>query len=540
MKRYVKKYYGLVTAAAVLAVITQVLMPVSAVLEQKLIDYVIGGDMEGFFRVIWYVAAVAVMYAAAHFLKAVVTNRYKVELTGDMRNDLFDSIMTKRHAFFAKRDTAEYISLISNDAETVAENYSSPIWSLVGAGFAAVVSLAVMINYSVLLALIAVICSALSFFMPILITKHLKVKLVEKSMCQADMTRQLKEALGGHEVISAFGVFGTMKRKFEDSNKTLTKVSYKLAMLVSVLENSSIVMGKVVKFITFFIAGYLAINGRISVGTVVLFVSLYGYFNSYIMMFAQVLPLLKSCKPVADGLFALMDERDETFKGTEAPSFDREIRVDNLSFGYNEEVKVLKNLNLTIHKGEKLVLVGESGCGKSTLIKLISGGYGGYSGGIYYDDTELMQLDNGRLRDVVTVINQNTYIFNDSIRNNICLGERFTQEELDDAVKRSGIYKFISDIPGGLDGGCGEGGGTLSGGQKQRIAIARALIRGIDFLILDEGVSAIDVETANMIENDLLNMGNLTLFTITHRIKDGLNEYYDRVLRLENGRLTLK
>lgn len=538
MKRYVKRYYGLVAAAVVFAILTQVLMPVSAVLEQRLIDYVIDGNLGGFFRAIWYVAAVVALYTAAYFLKVAAANRYKSGLTENMRNDLFDSIMGKRHAFFARRDTAEYISLISNDAETVAENYSSPIWSLIGAGFGAVVSLAVMVSYSALLAGAAVICSALSFFVPIVITKHLKVKLVEKSARQAEMTMQLKEALNGHEVIGAFGVFGTMKGKFEKSNRALTEVFYKLAMLVSVLENSSVVMGKIVKFITYFIAGVLAIRGTISVGTVVLFVSLYGYFNSYIMMFAQVLPLLRSCKPVADGLFEVMDERDETFKGCEMPSFDREIRVENLSFGYNEGSDVIKNLNLTIHKGEKLVLVGESGCGKSTLIKLLGGGIGGYSGRIYYDDKELMELDNDGMKDVVTVISQNTYIFNDTIRNNICLGEDFPQSRLDSAVRRSGIDKFIDRIAGGLDGDCGEGGCMLSGGQRQRIAIARALIRGIDFLILDEGVSAIDVETANGIERDLLEMDGFTLLTITHRIKDGVNECYDRVLKMEGGNIT--
>ena len=184
------------------------------------------------------------------------------------------------------------------------------------------------------------------------------------------------------------------------------------------------------------------------------------------------------------------------------------------------------------------MLVGESGCGKSTLIKLLGGGFGGYSGRIYYDDKELMELDNGGMKDVVTVISQNVYIFNDTIRNNICLGEDFPHSRLDSAVRRSGIDKFIDRIAGGLDGDCGEGGCMLSGGQRQRIAIARALIRGIDFLILDEGVSAIDVETANRIERDLLEVDGLTLLTITHRIKDGVNECYDRVLKMEGGNIT--
>ncbi len=141
---------------------------------------------------------------------------------------------------------------------------------------------------------------------------------------------------------------------------------------------------------------------------------------------------------------------------------------------------------------------------------------------------------------MTAVIHQKTFIFNNTIRYNICLGEQFTEAELSRALRFSGVEKFLPSITNGVDGECGEDGGNLSGGQKQRIALARALIRGVDFMILDEGVSAIDVETANEIEQELLNMKNLTLLTITHRIKDGLLECYDKVLYMDGGEIVEK
>lgn len=198
---------------------------------------------------------------------------------------------------------------------------------------------------------------------------------------------------------------------------------------------------------------------------------------------------------------------------------------------------MLTGVDLTIRKGEKLALTGPSGCGKSTLVKLLSGSFGGYRGSIRYDGTELAQLDHQALRSIVTVIHQKTYIFNDTIRFNICLGEDFPEAKLQNALRLSGVDAFLPAIAGGLDGACGEDGANLSGGQKQRIALARALIRGVNFLILDEGVSAIDVQTANAIEQELLDMEDLTLLTITHRIKDGLIRKYDRVLAMENGKI---
>ena len=211
--------------------------------------------------------------------------------------------------------------------------------------------------------------------------------------------------------------------------------------------------------------------------------------------------------------------------------------IRGLSFNYVTEIPVLCNIDLTLTKGEKIALIGESGCGKSTLIKLISGSYANYSGEILYDGVELRDMNIEKLRKFVTVIHQNTFIFNESIRFNICLGEKFDDDAVEQALRLSGVNRFLSGLPDGIDSPCGENGALLSGGQKQRIALARALIRGVNFLILDEGVSAIDVETANEIEQELLNLENLTLLTVTHRIKDGLIEKYDRVMKMENGHL---
>lgn len=281
----------------------------------------------------------------------------------------------------------------------------------------------------------------------------------------------------------------------------------------------------------------MAIQGKTSIGTVLLFVSLYEYFSADIMLFSQIVPLLRSSKLILDKLMSIVEETNDTFIGKELPSFEDEIYINDLSFQYMQDVPILKGLNLTIRKGEKIALIGPSGCGKSTLVKLLSGNYSRYTGQICYDGTELKHLDNGQLKKLVTVIHQKTYIFNDTIRYYICLGEDFSETELNRAVKLSGVEMFLPSIVGGIDGSCGEDGANLSGGQKQRIALARALIRGVDFLILDEGVSAIDVETANKIEQELLDMEGLTLLTITHRIKDGLINHYDRILSMSDGQV---
>lgn len=537
MLRYMKKHYILVMLALCVSIIAQVAAPISAVIEQTMIDSIAEGNMKGFLKTLWYVVLIALATGVVFYLRALMESRIKNRLMEDLRNDLYDGIMRKGLAGFQEKDTAEYISIINNDVNTVGSNYTSPIWALAGIGVSTVVSLFVMLFYSPLLAAVAVLCSCLSLFLPKILTKYIKKQLVDKTMCEAALSVQLKEALNGHDVISAFGVFSGMRARFWGANKTLADSSYRLGVLLSSLENSSLVTGRIVKVITFLIAGTMAVNGLISIGTFILFVTLYGFFSAGVMMFSQCVPLLKSSKPVMDKLVGMIDWRDDSFTGSRKPCFSREVSVKGLRFQYQEEIPVLTGLDLTIHKKEKLALVGASGCGKSTLIKLLSGNYSSYQGEICYDGVELAQLDIQELRKTVTVIHQNTYIFNDTIRFNICLGEEFAEEDFDNALRLSGVEKFLPFIAGGVDGACGEGGANLSGGQKQRIALARALVRGIDFLILDEGVSAIDVETANEIEQELLDMEDLTLLTITHRIKDGLLQGYDRVLVMANGKI---
>lgn len=537
MFRYMKRNYKLALPALLFCIVVQIVSPITAILEQKLIDYIIVGDTNSFLRILWYVAALVVITAGAHYLYALAANKYKAEYVEQLRNDLYKSIMYRNLSHFNEYDTAEYISIIENDVSTVAQNFTSPIWMLIGAGVSAITALVIMIAYSPALAVVAVVCSGASFYVPIIITKHLKKLLVAKSVQEAALVVQLKEALNGHDVISAFGVFPSMSERFTNANSTLTKCLFKMEKQISILENCSTVVGKAVRFVTYFLAGVMAIQGKTSIGTVLLFVSLYEYFSADIMLFSQIVPLLRSSKPILDKLMSIVEETNDTFIGKELPSFEDEICINDLSFQYMQDVPILKGLNLTIRKGEKIALIGPSGCGKSTLVKLLSGNYSRYTGQICYDDTELKHLDNGQLKKLVTVIHQKTYIFNDTIRYNICLGEDFSETELNRAVKLSGVEMFLPSIVGGIDGSCGEDGANLSGGQKQRIALARALIRGVDFLILDEGVSAIDVETANKIEQELLDMQGLTLLTITHRIRDGLIHHYDRILSMSDGQV---
>ena len=537
MIRYFKRHALSVISALLLGILTQLLTPVSAVLEQRMVDLIVSGDMQAFLNLLWAAGAMVTGIAFCYFLSSTVEKQFAARFEESLRNDLFEGVMRRSASRFAEEDTAVYMSYITSSAGTLVQNLTQPVFYLISYGVSALVVLGIMLRYSPLLAILSLACGGISMVLPLRFHKRLGGLLADKVEKTAAMGVQLKEALSGHEVIFSYGVFANLRRRFVMANTDVARTDQKLGITISELENIGHFMDRMAWILTFWVAGTLAVRGDITVGTLVMFVSLFAYFSGSVTVYAQCLPLLLSNRENIQLLLGIIDEDSKDFTGGEDVGLTDRIEIRGLSFGYQKEVPVLEKLDLTIHKNEKVALTGPSGCGKSTLIKLLTGSRADYTGSICYDGRELHDIAPEKLRELVTVIHQNTFIFNDTLRFNICLGEEFPAEELRRAVELSGVARFLSNIPGGLEGDCGESGSRLSGGERQRIALARALIRGVKVLILDEGVSAIDVATANEIEQELLDRKDLTLLTVTHRIRDGLTQQYDRILVMRDGRV---
>lgn len=537
MKRYLKRHSVLFIFALLLNAIAWTMMPGSALISQTLVDSIMEGNNERFINVLIFSGAFIILLGISYLSSGIIQENFIKSMYRSLRDDLYKSIFRRNRLDFQEKDTAGYIANIMSDVGTVVSIYRIITGVITGALISSVVALVIMLTSNLLLAAVAVGASLLSIALPLIFTKPMQRQQMHISQVRERFTTQLKEALGGYEVSNSFGIFKSLYKRFDKDNRALAQADYGFGKITSMNTGVSHVLGFATNILMILFVGFMVLNGTATIGTLVLFTSLGGTFRSGLSLLMQMMPHINSMKPISEKLIGMIDyvdnNEDIEDSNKENPNFQTSIEMKNINFGYSTDNLILKDINFQIKKNQKIALVGASGSGKTTLLRLLTGEYSKYDGDIFYDGTNMKRINKRKLHDIVSIIHQDVYIFNDTIRYNICFDEEFTEKQMSYALKISGVDKFLSKTEGGLDAPCGETGSNLSGGQRQRIALARALVRGSKFLILDEGTSSIDVETANEIEGELLNMPDLTLLTVTHRIKDGLLDEYDKVMRID-------
>ena len=281
-------------------------------------------------------------------------------------------------------------------------------------------------------------------------------------------------------------------------------------------------------------------HDRITVGTAIIIIQLSTHIVGPVKTSISLINQIKSVSLIAKKIEDILKSSSEDIEENNLENFKNCIEINNLSFSYNEERKALDNINLVFEKNKKYAIVGESGCGKSTLIKLLMRYYNDYEGSIKIDDNDLKSIYSSDLYKNMSMIQQNVFMFDDTIKENIKLFANYSDEKVIKACKRSGIYNLIERLPNGIDSLVGENGSKLSGGEKQRIAIARSLINDTQILILDESTSALDNETAYNLESSLLELDDLTLIVVTHKLIKNILLNYDEIIVMRDGKIVEK
>lgn len=508
-----------------------------ALLLKNIIDVTVSGDMKQFVRSLLFNVLYLTGFAIIYFVGAIINKRMIRNVILNMRQSIFKGIFRRNYSDFYEVNTADYISVLTNDIKLVDENYIQPLMGIIDNGLSFLFTLAILLFVSPMLTLLLFVGLVLMLLIPGMIGQKLQVKQEILSGGYSTFTSKLKDLFSGFEVIRSFHLFGHVSEQFDQENTSLSDKKYKADKLFVANEAASQFLAVFTQIFTIFAAAFLVIKGTITMGTLVAVMQLAGSFVMPLVYLMQNFPKLQSVAPIMKRMEQYEDYIDSSFCGREVPQFKDKITVSDLSFSYHEEQSVLENINLTIEKGKKYAIVGESGCGKSTLVKLLMGNYPGYTGDINYGGTSLKDCNIESLNELVSIIHQNVYMFDKSILDNICLFKSYPEEKINQAIRQSGVEKFLPVMTDNLNTLVGENGSNLSGGQRQRIAIARALVKGTPILILDEGTSAIDPQTSYDIEQSLLQNEDLTLITITHKMNENLLSSYDQIIYMDQGQI---
>lgn len=333
--------------------------------------------------------------------------------------------------------------------------------------------------------------------------------------------------------------FGLLEKKdrmvcgTETANEQMETPRYHLKVLKSAIGNGMGFLSVVFQVSVRLLAGILILMGILNLSVMVSVSTICSNVYNGLKQLVNLQLSLTSGKPYFEKLSNHRDTVSHDNKKS-LPAFSRSISVENLSFNYGKKT-VLNHASFSFEKGKKYALTGPSGCGKSTLLKILLGWLPDYTGCVCFDDIDIHTVATEQLQQQMSYIEQNVFLFNASIRENILLGEDFTEEQLRNAIHDSALENDLMSMPNGLDTLVGEGGCNISGGQKQRVAIARALIHNRSILLVDEGTSALDAQNADRVEKSLLANPNLTLILISHHLTPERKKQFDKVYELSTA-----
>ena len=513
-------------------VIVGIMAPLRSYIMQLLIDFKSYRDL---FEKCLFAAA----FSIAVFIYEWISKKCQAVVVRDIEKDLRDQVMYKLFYIsanqFEKKGLAWYLSKLTTDIRIILDDGINNVYGMVMQSVFVVVAVVYLFCVEPFILLIVVIVSSIQFAVPNILKEKTASSRKEYTEAVEVYLDGVKNDLGGHKVIRTFDAVKQILLKQEKlsdyvsrKNEYSSKDLYWAQALSSFVNNGAflIVLGSCLFF---------AAAGRITIGEVVAITNMMNFVLTPCKALANGMIQLKAMEKVKEELVSLLEVESENDHKESLEENIREICLENV----HQEISAsfsLDNLMLHFEEGKKYAIVGKSGSGKSSIIKLLTEYGADYTGKVLINGKELSELNRESIMHVSPVCYQQTYIFNDTVFNNVALYQEYTKEEVINALKKAGIYDTIQRHPNGVNEKIRENGSNFSGGELQRITLARLFLRNKTMTFLDEITSGLDNETAYVIEKRLLDE-DIAIINITHRYNKALMQKYNEIIVMDGGKI---
>ena len=540
---------------------------------QILIDYLSGSREYSLRGIILLTAGIFLM----EFFSAVATYFFRTKFSTravlQYRNFACDFLLKKKVADFYASNSSVYLSALSNDLMKIKEQFLDQIPIITQIIFCGIGAIIVMLRYNVFLACMSCALSLIPFFAALYSGKNMGEMEECLSTRNAEYLAFLKDFSIGFTIIKSYKVEAIFSKLHGAVNEKTEETMLKRERCVEKVNYFAAISGYVTRLSILFLSSYIAFTRHsISIGTVIAFSQLIHYLIDPLSSLPSMLTEAKAAYRLTDKFWDTI-KREEVPQNTpennrvkeeqiaeiqtaiedkkiveekeirvqkqspdeSIPSLRGEILFNHIYFSYSEGKEVLKGLNLQVKEGEKVVLLGTSGSGKSSILKILMGMERAQSGTIRIGGQDTVDLGEDRIFKEISYIQQEVFIFDGTIRENICLFQTYREEELQSVIERAGLRNLVKEK--GLDYLCGENGAALSGGERQRISIARSLLRKTPILLADEITASLDKENTYLVLDTLLNIENTTEILVLHDLDSRILSRVDRICVLKNGKV---
>ena len=488
----------------------------------------------------WIIIMLAVVQGLLKYINSYLTDWISLKISNSVKEDLFKKLVYLDSKFYDENTSGLVISRFLSDPETASRSIVDSIKTLITAFTSSLGLIAVLLYNSWKLALVGVIVLVCAFLPMTLIRKRVKKVSNASMVVGSGMTTNINETYHGNKIISGYCLQEDIYSKFKAQVRELFGLSMSLTKRTGWLSPIMYFIASIGVAIVMVVGNHLVITGEMSTGSLASFITSLLLLYKPIKTLGSTLTNMQTIFVAMSRVFELFDLKPEITNKENAKELEKVengITFENVFFEYEKDKPVLKNISLKVKKGEILALVGNSGGGKSTIVNLIPRFYDITSGSIKIDGEDIRNFTLNSLRNHISEVFQDNFLFSGTIRDNILMGKKdATDEEIKKAVQAAHLDEFISTLENGINTKIGERGTSLSGGQRQRVAIARAMIKDAPILILDEATSALDNKSEAIVQKALENLiAGRTVFVIAHRLSTIKNA--DKIAVINEGQL---